>query len=147
VKTHNSSRIIFSGHTLAIKTVTAYSAKFNADHTVFGNAIHSFSSIVIASSTLTINIGLLISPTMISNGSPVPSPCIKQSDSAVLSQWRAALRPMSVDVSKPFRFRKGKFILFCVCIYVVTPWYRSKRMTGKQLANELTPKSNSGNPK
>ena len=75
---------------------------------MFGNAIHSFSSIVIVSSTLAINIGLLILLTMISNGSPVPSPCIRQSASAVLSQWRAALRPMSVDVSKPFRFRKVK---------------------------------------
>lgn len=124
MKTHNSSRIIFSGHTLAIKTVTVYTAKFNVNHTVFGNAIHSFSSVVIASSTLAINIGLLISPTMISNGSPVPFPCIRQSASAVLSQWRAALRTMSVDVSKPFRFRKVKLILFCVCIYVVTPLYR-----------------------
>ena len=49
MKTHNSSRIIFSGYTLAIKTVTVYSAKFNVNHTVFGNAIHSFSSVVIAS--------------------------------------------------------------------------------------------------
>jgi len=64
VKTHNSSRIIFSGRTLAIKTVTVYTVKSNANHTLFGNAIHSFSSVVIASSTLAINIGLLISPTM-----------------------------------------------------------------------------------
>ena len=78
--------------------------KSNVKHTLFGNAIHSFSSVVIASSTLAINIGLLISPTMISNGSPVPSPSIRQSASVVLSQWRAALRPVSEDVSKPFRF-------------------------------------------
>lgn len=78
VKTHNSSRIIFSGRTLAIKAVTVYTVKSNVNHTLLGNAIHSFSSVVIASSTLAINIGLLISPTMISNGSPVPSPCIRQ---------------------------------------------------------------------
>ena len=83
MKTHNSSRIIFSGHTLSIKTVTVYTAKFSFNHTVFGNAIHSFSSVVIASSTLAINIGLLISPTMISNGSPVLSLYINQSASVV----------------------------------------------------------------
>lgn len=92
MKTHDSSRIIFSGHTLAIKTVTVYRVIFNVNHTVFGNAIYSFSISLIASSTLAINIGLLISPTMISNGSPVPSPCIRQSASVVLSQWRALLR-------------------------------------------------------
>lgn len=116
MKTHNSSRIIFSSHTLEIKTVTVCTIKPSAVHTLFGDAIYSFSISLIASSTLAINIGLLISPTMISNGSPVPSPCIKQSASVVLSQWRAALRPVSVDVSNPFRFRKVKLILFCVCI-------------------------------
>ncbi len=36
MKTHNSSRIIFSGRTLAIKTVTVYTVKSNAKHTFFG---------------------------------------------------------------------------------------------------------------
>ena len=83
MNTHNSSRIIFSGRTLVIKTVTVYTVKSNVNHTLFGNAIHSFSSVVIASSTLAINIGLLISPTMISNGSPDLSLYIKQSASVV----------------------------------------------------------------
>ena len=91
MKTHNSSRIIFSGRTLAIKTVTVYMAKSNVNHTVFGIAIHSFSSIVIASSTLDINIGLLISPTMISNGSPVPSLCIRQSASAIFEPMESGI--------------------------------------------------------
>lgn len=56
MKTHNSSRIIFSGRTLAIKTVTVYTVKSNVNHTLFGNAIHSFSSVVIASSTLAIHL-------------------------------------------------------------------------------------------
>ena len=119
MNTHNSSRIIFSGCTLAIKTVTVYTVKSNAKHTLFGNAIHSFSSIVIASSTLAINIGLLISPTMISNGSPVPSPCIKQSASVVLSQWRALLRPSIVEVLKPFCCKmSGLCRAGCVAFYI-----------------------------
>jgi len=115
VKTHNSSRIIFSGRTLVIKTVTVYTVKSNANHTLFGNAIHSFSSVVIASSTLAINIGLLISPTMISNGSPVPSPCIRQSASVVLSQWRALLRSSIVEVLKPFCCKNVRFISCWLC--------------------------------
>lgn len=36
MKTHNSSRIIFSGRALAIKTVTVYTVESNAKHTLFG---------------------------------------------------------------------------------------------------------------
>ena len=43
MKTHNSSRIIFSSHTLAIKTVTVCAVKLSAVHTLLGDAIYSFS--------------------------------------------------------------------------------------------------------
>lgn len=115
MKTHNSSRIIFSGHALVIKTITVYAVKLSAVHTLFGDAFYFFSSIVIATSTFAINIGLLISPTMISNGSPIPSPCIKQSASVVLSQWRALLRPSIVEVLKPFCCKNVRFMSCWLC--------------------------------
>lgn len=99
MKTHNSSRIIFSGRTLAIKTVTVYTVKSNANHTLFGNAIHSFSSVVIASSTLAINIGLLISPTMICKRQINPRP----SESKNLAEYFGEVRKVSFMPRQQYR--------------------------------------------
>ena len=71
-------------------------------------------SSAIAASTLFMSIGLRISPTMMSNSSPDDSPYMRLSASAVLSQWRAELSPLRVDVSKPFEAMNVRFISRCV---------------------------------
>lgn len=75
-----------------------------------------------ACSTLTISIGLRISPTMMSKGAPVPLPCIKQSASVVLSQLSALLSPSRVEILKPFCCKKVRFISCCV-YHRGTPFY------------------------
>ena len=56
----------------------------------------------IAHSTFSINIGLRISPTIISKSYPIGSPCIKESALAVLSNVRADFREVSDVVSMSF---------------------------------------------